>query len=66
MGQCVSGSNTAFLHTWAQRWNSGSRGVAGVEISPSISEAQSPKRALGGNRKRSQLAFQAFRSQVTS
>lgn len=61
------GSNTAFLHTWTQRWNSGTRGVTGMEISQSISRgAVAKKCAQGGSRKRSQVSFQAFQSQVTS
>lgn len=66
MGQCVFGSNAAFLHTWTQCWNSGSRGAAGMEISQNISRAQLPKCTLDGRRKQSQLTFQAFQSQVTS
>lgn len=27
MGQCVFGSNTAFLHTWTQHWNSARRAL---------------------------------------
>lgn len=47
MGQCVFGSNTAFLHTWTQRWNSGTRGVTGMEISQSISRGAVAKNVHG-------------------
>lgn len=41
-------------------------GVTGMKILQSVSRVQLPKCTLGENTKRSQLTFQAFRSQVTS